>query len=73
MQKPVYYGDSFHVVLVYEGHRVDLLSVFGRQQAAAVVARLQYCDRQLEQESKNVGAADNPHAGADWHQSPGGL
>lgn len=73
VQKPVYYGDSFHVVLVYEGHRVDLLSVFGRQQAAAVVARLQYCDRQLEQEAKHVGAGDNPHVDGDWHQSPGGL
>ncbi|MGX1018154.1 hypothetical protein AB7M33_000830 [Pseudomonas sp. Y3 TE3536] len=73
VQMPVYYGESFHVVLVYGGHRVDLLTVFGRQQAAAVVARLQYCDRLLEQEAKRLGAGDNPHVDADWHHSPGGL
>ncbi|MFZ6047403.1 hypothetical protein ACFW0H_14955 [Pseudomonas sp. CR3202] len=73
VQMPIYYGDSFHVVLVYDGQRVDLLSVYGRQQAAAVVARLQYCDRQLAQEAKHVGAGDNPHVNGDWHQSPGGL
>ncbi|MFD2644123.1 hypothetical protein [Pseudomonas japonica] len=73
VQMPVYYGDSFHVVMVYAGHRVDLLSIYGRQRAAAVVARLQYCDRQLEQEAKRLGAGNNPHVDADWHHSPGGL
>lgn len=73
VQMPVYYGDSFHVVLVYGGHRVDLLTVYGRQQAAAVVARLQYCDRLLDQEAKRLGAGSNPHVDADWHHSPGGL
>ncbi|MGG6351652.1 hypothetical protein [Pseudomonas putida] len=73
VQQPIYYGDSFHVLLAYEGHRVDLLSVFGRKPAASVLARLQYCDRLLEQEAKHVGAGDNPHVDGDWHQSPGGL
>lgn len=73
VQKPVYYGDSFHVVLVYAGHRVDLLSVYGRKQAASIVARLQYCDQLLEQEAKRVGARTNPHVGAEWHDSPGGI
>lgn len=73
VQKPVYYGDSFHVLLEYAGHRVDLLTVYGRQTAAAVLARLQYCDRLLDQEAKHVGAGDNLHVDGDWHQSPGGL
>jgi len=73
VQMPVYFGDSFHVVLIYAGHRVDLMSIYGRQRAAAVVARLQYCDRVLEQEAKRAGAGDNPHASDDWYQSPGGL
>ncbi|NBA98553.1 hypothetical protein GUY40_27115 [Pseudomonas sp. R5(2019)] len=73
VQKPIYYGDSFHVVLVYAGHRVDLLSVYGRKQAASIVARLQYCDQLLEQEAKRVGARTNPHVGAEWHDSPGGI
>lgn len=73
VQKPVYYGDSFHVVLVYAGHRVDLLTVYGGQQAAAIVARLQYCDQLLEQEVKHVGARNNPYVSAEWPDSPGGL
>lgn len=73
VQKPVYYGDSFHVVLVYAGHRINLLTVYGRQQTEAIVARLQYCDQLLEQEAKRVGARTNPHVGAEWHDSPGGI
>lgn len=73
VQKPIYYGDSFHVVLVYAGHRIDLLTVYGRQPAAAIVARLQYCDRRLDEEAKRGSGGANPHAEADWQQSPGGL
>ncbi|VVN79664.1 hypothetical protein [Pseudomonas fluorescens] len=73
VQPPIYYGDSFHVVLVYAGHRIDLLTVYGRQQAAAIVARLQHCDQLLDAEAKRVGAGKNPHIDGEWHHTPGGL
>jgi len=73
VQPPIYYGDSFHVVLVYAGHRIDLLTVYGRQQAAAIVARLQHCDQLLDAEAKRVGAGKNPHIAGEWHHTPGGL
>lgn len=73
VQKTVYYGDSYHVVLLYAGHRVDLLTVYGPPQAAAVVARLQYCDRLLDQEARRGNGGEAPHAREDWHSAPGGL
>ncbi|CAD0261115.1 hypothetical protein F6476_01125 [Pseudomonas umsongensis] len=73
LQPPIYYGDSFHVVLVYAGHRIDLMTVYGRQQAAAIVARLQHCDQILDAEAKRVGAGKNPHIDGEWPHSPGGL
>lgn len=73
VQKPVYYGDSFHVVFVQEGQRIDLLTVFGRQPASAIVARLQYCDRLLEREAKRVGSGCTISPEDEWLKSPGGL
>ncbi|AXM99098.1 hypothetical protein DVB73_20825 [Pseudomonas plecoglossicida] len=73
VQPPIYYGDSFHVVLVYAGHRIDLLTVYGRSHAAAIVARLQHCDQLLDAEAKRIGAGENPHIVGEWHQTPGGL
>ena len=73
VQLPIYYGDSFHVVLMYAGHRIDLLTVYGRQQAAAIVARLQHCDQLLDAEAKRVGAGKNPHINGEWPHTTGGL
>ncbi|UTH37257.1 hypothetical protein NLY39_03590 [Pseudomonas sp. KHPS1] len=73
VQKTVYYGDSYHVVLLYAGHRVDLLTVYGKQQAEAVVARLQYCDRLLDQEARRGNGGESHRARGDWHSAPGGL
>ncbi|MCY1435316.1 hypothetical protein D9M71_514060 [compost metagenome] len=74
VQKPIYYGDSFHVVLEYAGHRIDVLSVYGRKQAESILARLQYCDQLLDEEAKRVGSrSTNPHASAEWHKSAGEI
>jgi hypothetical protein len=73
IQPPTYYGDSRHVVMIYAGHRVDFMSVYGPQRAANIVARLQYCDRRLDEAAKKGGSGFNPHADNDWHESPGGL
>lgn len=73
VQKPIYYGDSFHVVFVYAGHRIDFLTVYGRKQTEAIVARLQHCDQLLDAEAKRLGGGNNPHIVGEWPHAPGGL
>jgi hypothetical protein len=70
---PVFYGDSFHVALVYAGQRIDLLDVYGPTRATAVVARLQLCDELLNRAAgKEHRAGGGP--GEDWGRpAPGGL
>ena len=68
---PVYYGDSLHVVLVYAGHRQDLLTVYGQSEANAIVARLQYCDRCLDKALSMGGMAKD--AADEWNDAPGGI
>lgn len=67
-----YYGSSFHVVLVYAGHRVDLLTVFGQRDAAAIIARLQYCDRCLN-EALAMGGGIPKRPEDEWNDAPGGV
>lgn len=70
-RKP-YYGDSFIVCLEYLGQRHDLLTVYGRKEASAVVARLQACDEIIESRLRQGrGAPIDP---ADqWGHQPGDL
>lgn len=70
-RKP-YYGDSFIVCLEYLGQRHDLVTVYGRKEASAVVARLQACDEIIESRLRQGrGAAIDP---ADqWGHQPGDL
>lgn len=70
-RKP-YYGDSFIVCLEYLGQRQDLVTVYGRKEASAVVARLQACDEIIESRLRQGrGAAIDP---ADqWGHQPGDL
>lgn len=70
--KTVYYGESFHIVLIYAGHREDMLSVYGQKESAAIISRLQYCDRCLN-EAVNMGGGINNHPEDEWNQTPGGL
>lgn len=67
----VYFGESAHVVLVYAGHRQDLLTVWGRAEAAAIVERLQYCDDCLNKALSMGGAAQTPDE--EWANGPGGI
>jgi hypothetical protein len=74
IRKPVYFGDSYHVVFVYDGHVIYLFDVFGRAWGEAIVNRYQYITRERAAESKRKGDdTRNPHAENDWHASPGGL
>lgn len=70
-RKP-YYGDSFIVCLDYLGQRQDLVTVYGRKEASAVVARLQACDEIIESRLRQGrGAPIDP---ADqWGHQPGDL
>jgi hypothetical protein len=67
----VYYGQSAHVVLVYAGHRQDLLTVWGITIASAIVERLQYCDDCLNKALSMGGSAHTP--GDQWPEGPGGI
>lgn len=67
-----YYADSFHIVFDLGGHRYDLLTVYGPQEAAAVLARLQYLDGQLNAAVKiGKGVPEQPRD--EWAESPGDV
>lgn len=71
IQKKAYYGQSFHIVLEYAGHRRDLLTVYGHKETVAILRRLQYCDQRLN-EAINIGSGGQT-PGQDWKETPGGL
>lgn len=69
---PYYYADSFHIIFDLGGHRYDLLTVYGPQEAAAVLARLQYLDRQLDAAVKiGKGVPEQPRD--EWAEAPGDV
>lgn len=72
IQRFPYYGSSAHVVLVYAGHREDVLTVFGQRDAVAVLQRLQYCDRCLDK-ALAMGRGVPHRAEDEWDQTPGGI
>jgi len=72
VQKKAYYAESFHVVLLYAGHRRDLLSVYGQKDATAIVARLQYCDRCIN-EAARMGGGIKQRPEDEWNDEPGGI
>lgn len=73
LQKTAYFGQSYHVVLVYAGHRVDIAEVYGIKEAGAIIDRLNYCDRVLDQ-ALNMGGGVKPEPRDDWPKGgPGGL
>ena len=72
IKKKAYYADSFHIVLVYAGHRRDLLTVYGQKQAVAIVTRLQYCDLRLN-EAINMGSGGGQTPDEEWNNATGGL
>ncbi|MES9822825.1 MAG: hypothetical protein ABW127_00170 [Candidatus Thiodiazotropha endolucinida] len=67
-----YYGDSFHVVFEYLNQRNDIITVYGRNEAAAIVTRLRDCDDRLNQLSgMGDGATLNPDD--QWSKGPGEI
>ncbi|MFK4445218.1 hypothetical protein ABH944_005436 [Caballeronia udeis] len=72
VRRTAYYGESFHIILVHAGHRQDLLTVYGQKEATAIIARLQYCDRCLD-EAMSMGGGIKQRPEDEWNDTPGGL
>lgn len=67
-----YYGDSYIVVAEYFGQRHDLLAVYGRKEALAIVARFQACNEIIEAaERRGRGVSTAPDT--QWGDQPGDL
>lgn len=71
LRKP-YYQDSFFVVLEYLGQRHDLIEVYGRKDAMAILARLKACDEMAEAQTRQgQGLATRPQD--EWGPQPGDI
>ncbi|MEW8524849.1 MAG: hypothetical protein AB2552_17515 [Candidatus Thiodiazotropha endolucinida] len=67
-----YYGDSFHLSFQYIDQRNDILTIYGRKEAAAIVTRLTACDERLNQ---LIGMGDGVSLSPDdqWTPEPGDI
>lgn len=67
-----YFGDSYIVVAEYFGQRHDLLAVYGRKEAMAIVARLQACNEIIEAAERH-GRGVSTAPDTQWGDQPGDL
>jgi hypothetical protein len=67
-----YYGEAAHVCLNYYGQRHDLIDVYDKRRAQAVAARLQACDRLMDNYAKS-GQRRGLDVEDEWAAQPGGL
>lgn len=70
--KTKYYGDSFHICFNPIGQRKDILTVYGRKPALAILMRLKACDEIIE---AHAGLGDGLALSPDpqWAPQPGDL
>jgi len=67
-----YYQDSFVVSFEYLGQRNDLITVYGRTEALAILARLKACDEVMEAQARNgKGVPLTPRD--EWGEQPGDI
>ncbi|MEY9328328.1 hypothetical protein [Sinorhizobium fredii] len=67
-----YYQESYIVTFEYLGQRHDLMAVYGRKTALAILARLKACDEVVEaQARKGKGVALTP--AQEWGEQPGDI
>ncbi len=74
IQPTPYYLKSFIVIASFVGQRLDLLSVYGQKEAAAIAARLQLCHMLLDEDAGvkgRSGVSAKPER--EWQGAPGGL
>lgn len=72
VRKKKYYGDSYHIVLEYLGQRNDLLTVYGRKEALAILARLKAVDEAVDRHAA-TGAQTLFTPRDEWAEQPGGI
>jgi hypothetical protein len=66
------YGDSFHIVFEYFGHRQDVVTVYQEKRATAVAARLRACDAIMDSTTK-MGDAPATSPSDQWEDGAGSL
>ena len=72
VRKQRWYANSFHVSFDYLGQRNDIVTVFGQQEATALVARLKACDDVLDALARRgQGTPLSPEE--DWADQPGEI
>ncbi|GAB3326701.1 hypothetical protein [Haliea atlantica] len=67
-----YYADSYHIILQYMGQRHDLMTVYDKKRASAVLARLKVCDEVMDNALK-MGEGEAMTPGDQWDNQPGDL
>ena len=67
-----YYGQAFHLCLIYAGQRVDITTIYGRKEASAILARLQLCDGVLDT-ACGINGATTLSPGDEITRQPGDL
>jgi len=67
-----YFDESYHILFMYMGQRIDVLTIYDQKRASMVDARLKACDKIMD--TKNLtdkGEVLNP--GDQWNDGPGLL
>lgn len=70
--KRPYYAESYHLIFEYLGQAQEIATIYGRDRAMAVQARLKACDDILNHEAgNNDGVAIDPEK--QWGDQPGDI
>lgn len=69
---PKYFQESWHVYFVYAGQPIQIMDVYGHEEAQRIQTRLRACDVFMDaQASPGSGPASDPED--DWANTPGGI
>ena len=72
IKKKRYYQDSYHLAFEYVGQRNDIVAIYGRPEAQAVLARMKGVDEVINARAKRSdGAAMRPED--QWVDQPGAI
>ena len=67
-----YYDESYHIIFMYMGQRIDVADVYDQKRATAVRARLKACDKMMDTKNQ-MGEGEVLSPGDQWRQTPGDL
>jgi hypothetical protein len=72
IKKRRYYQDSYHLAFEYVGQRNDIVAIYGRPEAQAVLARMKGVDEAINARAKRGdGTAMRPED--QWVEAPGAI